>query len=303
MTDMIAALQQAASLAAMRTTAFGTSRRDKVASQEVTDDAGAVKGAARVNVNILAGADELHQAIMEQMRSARAAFMSRTSTWDADAWRLLPNALFMELAGEIKTAQDNITALCAQLRVDAPIIIDRATQNLGTLAGRVKMPTPDELAGAYTLNIEYVPIPDGSKFSGMSPKVVAWLQKRLERQVMEKAAAAMREPMHRLADQLLALAERMDKVNAEDGTARPEGKRAPFFKDTIVTNLEATQALLGHFNLTDDPVFGAIVGKIGDLLQGVTPDGLRKDRDLRSEASRRARDILGMVNTYNGATP
>lgn len=305
MTDMIAALQQAASLAALRTTAFGTSRRDKIASAEVEDDNGAIKGAARVNVNILAGADEVHNKIMEQMRDARASFMAKTSTWDAEAWRLLPNALFMDLARDIRLAQDKISVLVTQLREDAPTIIARATTNLGALGARVTMPTTDALCSAYSLSVEYIPIPDGSKFSGMNPKVVEWLQKRLEKQVMEKAATAMRDPMHKAAEQLLALADRMEKINELDGsnTDASGGKsRVPYFKNTIVTNLEATVTLLEHFNLLGDPAFAAIVSKIGDLLSGVTPDALRKDHDLREAASRHARDILGMVNAYTGNT-
>lgn len=297
MSDLYDALSETAMLATLKASAFGTSRRDKVAGHEVSAANDAVPEAAKVNVNILAGADTLHKEITALQREARTAFNHLTTVWDEDSWRLLPNAHFARLVGDMRPVNDRIGELKARLEEEAPTIIARAEANLGKLAGRVSMPTPAEMVAAYSIKLDFVPVPNAKHLPTNLPEgTLMALRHKVQRETERKVQEAMRAPLVGLAEQLAYFVERMDAANERD--AAGEGGRKGSFRGTLVTNLNDLMGVLGAFNLTNDPAFQDVIDRMQAMLDGVTVDVLRASKHAREKAKADAEGVLDLLAAF-----
>ena len=302
MSELITALQSTTMLAALRTPAFGTRRRDKLAGEEVSSQAGAVASAAMVSVNLLAGADEIHQAIMKVQRQARVAFNHITSTWDDEGWRLLPSALFDRcMVDVVKPYKPQMEELKERLKDEAPAIIKRAQEGLGDFAARHILPTAEEMAAAYDLKVEFQPIPDGSRFQGLPDKTIEMLARHVENRARAKAEGAMHEPLERMTSALEHMLMRLQAYEEREA-ARNRGEKVGkqgTFKDTLVTNVQELAGIIAHFNLTGSPGFEEIALKAQALSQGIDPASLRESRNTRNKAIEIGTDLLGAIRALN----
>lgn len=298
MTDMILdAVRSTCILASVRFSTFGMSRTDKSTSKEVAEAKDAVTGAARVVVKLLAGADEHHRAISAHQRAAREALFAHSMPFgNEDGWRLLPNANFEKFLKEFATAKRNFDAAVAQLRADAPDVIAKAKANIGYL--NVDLPEPEDLAGAYTMDYDFRPVPDGAKF-GLPQQTSAKLSRRLDARVAAAVQDAMNDTIGRFVQPLSAFVERMQAYDQriKDQAAGKDVGRTGIFRDTVVSNLRDLYEVLESFNVTGDERLAELANQLASLT-AVEPDQLRDDDNLRAHAAAKAQTVLSTINDW-----
>lgn len=295
--DILVALQSTSMLAALRTPSFGTKRRDKEAGARVSTEAGAVADAAKVTVNLLAGADELHKSITHLQRQARDTFNTLSMPWDGDTWRLLPSALFDRCTNEVMKFKRPITDLKEKLRHEAPTIIDRARDSLGDFAHRLKLPTPDEMVAAYDMVIEFQPIPDGARFHGLPEATLRTLRRHVEQRAARKSAEAMREPMERFAARISYMVERLRAFDEREQRAAAGEKtgREGTFRSALLADVQELAAQLAAFNVTNDPAFAEVCRRAAAFADTLDAEAIKASAPARAQATSLASDLLGAI--------
>ena len=178
------------------TSAFGVSVTVPDASREVERDNGAIKGAAKVLANRLAGADDHDQAVRKAQTFCKTALNALSMPYidqaeKQDSWRLLPTRNFEPLLEQLVVGNRAFAAAVEAMRRDAPAILELAKGNLSDLGNSIKFPTPDELVSSYKLGWTFEELP-----KGVVPGVPEYARAKLQRSIdamLEVAADKARE--------------------------------------------------------------------------------------------------------------
>jgi hypothetical protein len=150
------------------TSAFGLSVTVADESRKVEHDAGAVRGAARVVANKLAGVDKLHKDVISAQRFCIEALQSMSMPYAGeDGWRLLPTKNFMNdqpngLLPTLSRGKAQFEAALKVLEVKADEVLDQAKRNLGALD--VRLPGKQELLGSYAMRTAFEELPSWGLF-------------------------------------------------------------------------------------------------------------------------------------------
>ena len=308
------ALRASCMKARVYTHAFGLSVTVKDESRKVEHDAGAVRGAARVVANKLAGVDALHKDVLKAQKYCTDALYARSMPYAGeDGWRLLPTKNFMDdtemglraqLSVGKKMFQDALDALEAR----ADDVLAQARSNLGSLD--VKLPGKQELVGSYSLSSAFEELP-----SGFIPGIPEGARQSLQRRVdkaLEACAVEAREHVLRSfvkpLESLVAAVKRVEdyedaKANWREGDDKPIVAR---FADSLVTNIQDLHRNLDSLNVLDDPDIHELSDMVRALATNVTANDLRTSDGLRQKTGRTAQQVLdhlgGWLTAPKGAS-
>lgn len=291
-----AAVRNTCILATVRLSRLGISRTDKQATDKVLTDAAAVTGAARVVVSRLPGADHHHRIISGIQTEMRNALNRYSMPYGADAgWRLLPNANWDRLLVEMSAAKDRFNAAVRAFQDDLPNVLAQARTNKGSL--NVDLPTEEELRDAYHMESEFRPINAG-RFSGLPEPVIRTLERHAQDRLLAAVEMAKQDTFQRFLDPLERFVERMEAFDKrEEAIARGEdvGKHG-IFRDSCVANVQELVDVVGSFNITGDERMAALAERAKGL--DVKPDALRDSKDVRQEATAKARALLDDIKSW-----
>lgn len=290
-------LSQVAIVAVVTTTSLGLGRTDKQASKETERDHDAADADARVTVNRLAGAKDRVKEIRNVQRQAQETLTKYTTAWSDK--RLLPNVNIQKFMEEWHKAKAEHERLVAKLVEDAPALIEKAQEKLGTFD--VAPPTVDEIRDAFSLDFKIDQIPDATHFksSGLDQQIEAALKRRFEADIAAAYQHAQRDAIERLAEPLKKLAEKMEGWNEREAQkARGvDVGREGSFQESIITNVTEIGEVFSTFNLTKDPN----LQKIADQLRGfdgIEAKDLRTNKQVRDDTAARAKAILAQLGDW-----
>ena len=300
------ALRASCMKARLYTSAFGLNVTVQDESRKVEHDAGAVRGAARVVANKLAGVDKLHKKVLEAQKFCTGALYARSMPYAGeDGWRLLPTANFMadgegtlrdDLAKGKKMFHEALDALEAQ----ADEMLAQARTNLGTLD--VRLPTKEELVGKYTMKSAFEELPSGV-IPGMPEGARQSLQRRVDK-ALEACAVKAREhvlrsfvrPLESLVGAVQRMEEHEDaKAAWKEGDPKPKEAR---FADSLVTNIQDLHKNLASLNVLGDEEIHQLNDMVGALVRNITPDDMKKSDAIRQAAGRKAQATLDHLNGW-----
>lgn len=285
-------------LATIHFRALGLNRTDKQASSDVTMQAGAASGAARVVVSRLPGADEHHKAITKAQRDARAVLWRLSMPYgNDDGWRLLPNVNWSRLLPELSACKNEFDKALNAFLADLPQVRARALANKGTL--NVEIPTDDELRSAYGMETEFRPINDG-QFKGLPPAVTQKLEAHAKVKLEAAAQAAVHDTLERFVQPLDHFIERMVKYDEREA-ALSRGEdigRHGAFRNSVVDNVKELVEVVSSFNVTGDERLAQLEQRLAPLM--VAPDTLRDSQPVRYEAEMAARQVLADLKEWIG---
>lgn len=251
---------------------------DKTATAETIRNNGAATDAGRFNKSLLARGALAD--ISAAVTAARTFHYAHTLPWTDDGARILPNALYLAYADEMrKRRHDFETAVDAFVR-DYPAFIDAARGRLGSMFNAEDYPEASEIRKRFAFSIGIDPIPTGADFR---VEIGDNIREDVERRVMEATTAAMRDALARVAEVVKTMAEKLAGYRpAADG--RPaEG----VFRDSLVQNVRDLAAVLPAFNLTDSPDFARVAAAVAEICKP-DADAFRDDDVLRKEVADKA---------------
>lgn len=284
----IAGVARAAMLVDFNISTYSGRKQDRKTQDEVTSAKGAgSKRAASVYKSLFAECKEL-DAITKFQAQARAAHYRLTLPWSDNGTRLLPTKAMFEYQQVMGEYNTEFFRLVGEFLDRYDTLVAAAAFQLGTLFDRSEYPMREEVAGKFSMNTSFWPLPTSGDFrldieSEIQQDLIAQCDKRTE----QLLAAAQRDAWDRLHEVLSRMSDRL--TIEDDGTKRK-------FHDTLVTNAEELCQLLTTLNVTNDPALERARLQLRDTLIGVSPDELRKHDDARAETKRRVDDILNAFN-------
>jgi hypothetical protein len=287
--DVVQAVRESAMLADVTISTWTASKSDRAASDKLTADAGASSRAARVTINLLAGADENLKNIQSAFNAVRSLHYSLTLPWVSDPHavkqtgaRLLPHLLFDRYLQSLTRQKREAMLLLESWDVDADIA--RAKPNLGTLT-RADYPSADEIKRSFRVHIDFEPLPEGAAFKGLPDLAVERLSFALEtrqKRMVETAQAAMwREVKTRVGH----IVERLSDPDAT-------------FRAATLENTRELLTLLPGWSLIGNPAVDTVIADIHQMLDGVQAKDVRDNNNIRSDVADKARRLVAKLDSF-----
>lgn len=142
----------------------------------------------------------------------------------------------------------------------------------------------------FYLRSEPLPVPDAEQFSANVSALLGTDIESVNIRVADSGKEAQRELMRRLMEPVRAMAAKLVEE------PKP-GKKDVVYRDTLIENIKEIADLAPKLNLFGDAQIDAFIAEVASL-GNFSPDDLRKDKALRSQAGKEADAIAKKMAGY-----
>ncbi len=263
-------------------------KKDKKASEDVTDANFAASGVASVHKKLLADCQEL-VAVHKFTANSRNIHYAMTMPWSKTGLALLPTAQYFKYHQAMTDIQNEYWRLVDTFLQGYEWEITQASAKLGDLFNRDEYPTLDSLRNKFAFNLSYVPLPDAGDFRiDINNEANEQIKDHYQSYYATQLDNAMNDVWTRLHKALAAMSERLDY--SPSATTKADGKKT--FRDSLVGNVLDMVELLNVCNVSDNSQMNAARVKLEDAFRGVNADALREDAHLRHETKRTVDEVI-----------
>lgn len=262
-------------------------KKDKRASQEVETQNNAATGVARVSKKLLGDCAEL-KAVQDFTANVRSGYhYDMTMPWSNSGLRLLPTKYYFDYHKTMSALHVEWQKLVDAFLEAYDWEASEAQAKLGDLFSRDEYPTIDKLRTKFNFNLNYIPMPDvGDWRVDMEREAQDVLSAHYQKFYADQTQRSITATWAIAAEALSAMSDRLSDPGEGDRTNKAGSK---VFRDSLVENMLTAIDKLETFNLTGDPTMIQMKQRLTDIMNGVTPDALREDREFRL-ATKRAVD-------------
>lgn len=285
-----ALLAQVATIITVKTSSLGINRIDKEASKTADLQHNAKSGTGKVLASRLAGSEHRVKEINAKGMELKEAAYAMSTDWNGD--RLISNHKLKELLPILGKVKKEHAQLVEGFKADALQIIADAEANKGSY--KVKVPTLEEINGAFALEFDMKQIPDSATYQakGVSAELEAQMRRHFEASIEAAYSRATTDALQRIAKPLGHLVERLSAYSKiEDERARGLDIKQTRMFESVITNITDVAEVFGSFNLTNDPVMAKVDAQLRDFM-GVDIEDVKKDGALRDNLTKKANAIL-----------
>lgn len=268
-------------------------RLDKEKSAEVTREANAVAGAARVNKHLIP--KEALAPIAQAAGALRNHFYGKTLPWKDNGDRLLTRTMYQQFIHEHAELRDAFMASVNHFaNFVYPGVLEQAEFRMGELFNPNDYPHVSDIERRFysTLDIDAITEKGDFRVSGLDADDVDQIKNDMEAAMQERITKAMGDVWRRVAETLGHFHERMQGDT--------------IFRDSTVHNLKEIADLLPGLNLTNDPELTKIGAEIHRMVGGTDAKDIRKYPEMRQAISGQAKDIIdqmhGMMTAFGTAS-
>jgi hypothetical protein len=219
--------------------------------------------------------------------SIRRFHRTNTLPWGDDEYRILTSQNYIEhskgLRDLIATFNKTVDEFCSK---ELPVLYAQAQKKLGKMYKPDEYPDINSVRGKYWVKVKVKPVPIGDDFriSTFSKKEIDTIRTEID----EEKKSAVDEAMKALWQRLQSPLEKMaDKLSEKDS----------IFRDSLVQNIIDIVELIPKLNL-GDPELDKFGKEISKKLCVQDPKELRKDKKLRKETQKAAKEILDRMSAY-----
>lgn len=282
----IVTIHDRAMLTYLRIGTWSARKLDTKATKKVTDGASATADAARVNKHLLASADEKLRAIQKIGGEARRYLDDNTLPWDDAGNRLLPNDSAIAVVGELTALEQRYLAAVDDFVQEYPVLRAQALANLGDLANDDDYPQPDQVRHKFSFRLSFTPVPTGFSDvrTGLADSQVQALQAHYEANAKRQVGDALTAAWSRLRDNLVVYSDRLREK--DDGSGKMN-----IFRDSMVSNLRDTCALLKQLNVFDDDDLERVRIRVERDIASFDPAHLR-DSEILAKSVKSEVDVV-----------
>lgn len=282
----IIGIHDRAMLSYLRIGSWSARKLDTKATSKVTKDATATSDAARVNKHLLASADEKLRAIQKIGGEARRYLDDNTLPWDDAGNRLLPNEKAIEVVGELTAFEKRYHQAVEDFVDQYPELRAQALANLGDLANDDDYPQQDQVRHKFSFRLSFTPVPTGFSDvrTGLGPQQVEALQKHYQAASRRQVGEALQAAWARLRENLVTYSDRLREK--DDGSGKMN-----IFRDSMVSNLRDTCALLKTLNVFDDDDLERCRIRVERDIASFEPESLR-DSELLAKSVKSEVDVV-----------
>lgn len=230
--------------------------------------------------------DEALEPMEKISNEARAYHYQRTLPWTDEGYRILPTLAHTEYTVTMKKFR-------GEFELAAEIFVNRLQewiewakiQHNGTFNAD-NYPPAQKLRSKCGMSAEFTPIPCASDFRvQLADDELAAMTASLDARVNEAVKEAHADLWQRLVAPLQAMADKLKDPKA-------------IFRDSLVGNLKEITTLIPMLNLQADENLSTFAAEVETQLATLKPQDLRDDAKARTDAQRRAAEILAKMSAY-----
>jgi hypothetical protein len=268
---MIDALQSTTMLVTLAISAWTPIRVDRTLADDVAQARGTTGSRAfSVRKNLFAGADaQLKQlnAVQQDFRRYHYAhtlpFGVSISLTDRGP-RLLSNTLFLDYCQRLAAARQAMGEALYELTGTYAECVEIARVNLADAYDENDYPDVASLPALFSIEVDFMPVPDGGGFRGLPEATLTKLKSYVERQTLDKTAGATASLVERLSTYLKRLT---DRIDALDDTIDVEGARKATVRKSMFEDAASLASLVEAFPFADDDRMVAAVALLKEVAQ------------------------------------
>lgn len=284
--DAIGGLVASAVLVDLNISVWVGRKTDKKNTKKVVEDAGATSNdAAHVTKKLFVGNPKLEE-VMRRATAARAYVADRTLPWMGDL-KLLPMTQYLTFQDDMEDLKAEFDNAVNDFLKDYDIQVSAMAFKLGALFDRKEYPSAHEIRNKFDMSWSISPLPAAGDFR---VEAEAELRKNLQRAYQEQMEKRIQSSMTTMWTRLKETLEHMvDRLGETDG-------KPNIFRDSMLENAKELVNLLRDFNLANDPKMEQARKQLMAIIDGVEPDELRKNKDVRADVRANVSDILSKFN-------
>ena len=253
-------------------------KKDKRASDDVTEANFAASGMASVHKKLLGDCQEL-EAIQKFVANGRNRHSAMTMPWSDTGLRLLPTAQYFKYHQAMTEMINEYWRLVAVFKAVYEQAKQNAQQTLGDLFDPDEYPSLEVLTSKFGIRLSYIPLPDSGDFRiDIGNEATEQVKSQYQDYYSTMLNNAMNDVWTRLHKALANMSERLDYSDND--------------KNSLVGNLLDIVELLNVCNVNGDGQMNAARMRLEDLFRGVNADALREDEHLRSETKRTVDEVI-----------
>ena len=273
-------------LCEMNISVWTANKLDKGETEKVTVNASAVKDAAQVRKNLMAGTS-MRKDIADYAAGCRLWHNTRTLPWADKGARLMPTSLFMDYKAEANVRRDTFNQMVDNFVAQYPALVQTAQNYLGALFNANDYPDAEEVRSKFGFRLVFSPVPESGDFRiQVGQQDLQDLRDQYEANFNDRLADAMREPWDRLHKVLNGMSEKLtDKADDDE-------QKKTRYHDTLITNATSLCGLLTHLNVTNDPKLEEARRQLEQTMLGADIDAIKESPEVRASMKSKVDAIL-----------
>ena len=260
-------------------------KMDKKATREVISHNNARKGSANVSKKLIMS--NAHEDMTRLIAQIRAFHREQTVPWGDLGDRLVSNQNLIDYKNNMAQLEDEFWQLSQRTCDEYPQAVAQArleVTGLGYMFNESEYPSVEVLRRKFKFSLVFEAVPDVGDFRvDIGNQAASELREQYKQVLSDRINAVHQDLAERLAEPL----QRMSK-----GLDYHEGEKPSGFRDTLVDNVLSIVDLMRSCNLNGNAHIAGIQQDLRDTLKGVTPDGLRRDPNLRADTKRKVDAII-----------
>ena len=257
-------------------------KQDKRATSQVISHNNARKGSANVSKKLIMS--NAHEDMTRLIAQIRAFHREQTVPWGDLGDRLVSNQNLIDYKNNMAQLEDEFWDGAQQILADYPQAVAQAQLQLGDMFNESEYPSVEVLRRKFKFSLVFEAVPDVGDFRvDIGNQAASEMREQYKQVLSDRINAVHQDLAERLAEPL----QRMSK-----GLDYHEGEKPSGFRDTLVDNVLSIVDLMRSCNLNGNAHIAGIQQDLRDTLKGVTPDGLRRDPNLRADTKRKVDAII-----------
>jgi hypothetical protein len=276
-------------LTEMNISVWTANKVDKNATDTVLSDHAAVKSAAQVKKNLMAGTSA-RKNIAEYAQACRTWHSARTLPWSDRGPRLLPTSLFMDYKTEANVRKATFDNMVSQFLLDYHQHVAQSAHYLGSLFDVEDYPHVEEVREKFGFRLVFSPLPETGDFRlDLPTQDLEEMKQGYEQAFESRLADAMRAPWEQLHSTLTTMSEKLTEQEPtyrtktyEDGSTE-EVKVVKRYHDTLITNAQDLCRMLTHLNVTKDPKLEQARRDLENAILGTDMDEIKEYPQVRAD--------------------
>ena len=260
-------------------------KMDKRATSQVISQNNARKGAANVSKKLIMS--NAHDDLTKLVAQIRAFHRDQTVPWGDLGDRLISNQALIDYKNNMAQLEDEFWDLAKRTEDEYPQAIAQAQlqqTGLGDMFNENEYLSVEQLRHKFKFSLVFEAVPDVGDFRvDIGNQAASEMREQYKQVLADRINAVKQDLAERLAEPL----QRMSK-----GLDYAEGEKPTGFRDTLVDNVMSIVELMRTCNLSNDARLTDIQQQLRQTLTGVTPDGLRRDPNLRARTKQNVDQII-----------
>lgn len=257
--------------------------QDRARTDDITYSNAAVKSAAKVTKNLMAGTGA-RKDIADYAAACRMWHNTKTLPWADRGSRLIPLSLFFDYKQEADVRKATFDSMVDKFIDEYPDHVQKAKENLGALFDETDYPDAEDVRKKFSFKLVFSPMPEAGDFRLDIPaQDLEAIKEEYEASQQTRLAEAMREPWDRLYKVLQNISNKLTDTDAD------EKKR---YHETLISNAQDLCTMLTHLNVTRDPKLEQARRELQSALLGVDIVDIRESEATRADVKSKIDEVL-----------